>query len=83
MPTLRPLTTQQFWLSAVDGVVIYLTDYQRSITERLAKVGKMRLRAFPPPPHTTHTAGPTCPTRTHFAAAVAAAAGPFRRPEPG
>lgn len=25
--------------SAVDGVVIYLTDYQRSITERLAKVG--------------------------------------------
>lgn len=27
--------------TAVDGVVIYLTDYQRSITERLAKASRV------------------------------------------
>lgn len=34
--TLLPLFS-----TAVDGVVIYLTDYQRSITERLAKASRV------------------------------------------
>ncbi len=32
---------------AVDGVVIYLTDYQRSITERLAKARRRGCGAAP------------------------------------